>query len=667
MARQVGHDPRAGPVAGQQGTTAAARPTPRRWRRARGAAAAPGHRRSRPAARRLRRPPRRRSCPMGPVPCAGGQRRAGDDPEPRHLRGGRALRRTGRAAADVAGGLAGRAGGRRLAGRAGMLGRPAPRRRQGRAAPPGGVLLPAGRHPDPRPGDPRGAGLRAADDAQPRPAGALAAARPAQPGLHPPGDRPAGGTDRPVGPRARRRRGRRRAGRLRQGRRRPPAAHAGRGVRRAGRGPVADVRLEQPGDRLPGPRLRRQLGWPPASGTEMAQRALALRPEPDAAGRMPDPRTRDGHARPLRLRQRPRRVQAAPSRRRRDEQPDGPRRRRGRTGLDSRSSRTCSGCSRWPATRRCATGSRAGWWRCSPTRRPSAACAPTARCCPAAVEEMLRWWTPVMHFRRTADGRHRAGRRNGSGPATRSSSGSPPPTATPPSSPTPTPSTPPAPPTSTCPSATARTSASAPTWPGCRCGPCSRPSSTSSARSNRPASPSACGPTSRTASSRCRCAGRLCHHRDISSVAAVWFLCQEPEPDCNRETDLVWYRRRRHRPGPELDAAAAPCARSRGRRPAAAGGSVVKIGFVAPLSGPFASAGEDMRRGFRLYLDRHEGRLGGRKVDRRRGRRGCGSGDRGAGRPASAHPGAGGGGGGDRELRGRPRRAPVVHRRSCSR
>ena len=44
-------------------------------------------------------------------------------------------------------------------------------------------------------------------------------------------------------------------------------------------------------------------------------------------------------------------------------------------------------------------------------------------------------------------------------------------------------------------------------------------------------------------------------------------------------------------------------------------GSVVKIGFVAPLSGPFASAGEDLRRGFRFYLDRHEGRLGGRKVN----------------------------------------------------
>lgn len=44
-------------------------------------------------------------------------------------------------------------------------------------------------------------------------------------------------------------------------------------------------------------------------------------------------------------------------------------------------------------------------------------------------------------------------------------------------------------------------------------------------------------------------------------------------------------------------------------------GSVLKIGFVAPLSGPFATVGEDMRRGFRLYLDRHEGRLGGRQVN----------------------------------------------------
>ena len=44
-------------------------------------------------------------------------------------------------------------------------------------------------------------------------------------------------------------------------------------------------------------------------------------------------------------------------------------------------------------------------------------------------------------------------------------------------------------------------------------------------------------------------------------------------------------------------------------------GSVVRIGFVAPLSGPYATVGEDMRRGFRLYLERHEGRLGGRQVN----------------------------------------------------
>ena len=44
-------------------------------------------------------------------------------------------------------------------------------------------------------------------------------------------------------------------------------------------------------------------------------------------------------------------------------------------------------------------------------------------------------------------------------------------------------------------------------------------------------------------------------------------------------------------------------------------GSVVRIGFVAPLSGPFATIGEDMRRGFRLYMDRHQGRLGGRQVN----------------------------------------------------
>lgn len=64
---------------------------------------------------------------------------------------------------------------------------------------------------------------------------------------------------------------------------------------------------------------------------------------------------------------------------------------------------------------------------------------------------------------------------------------------------------------------------------------------------------------------------------------------------------------------------AAGCSGGALREESAAGaastrGSVVKIGFIAPLSGPFASLGEDMRRGFRLYLDRRQGRLGGRAV-----------------------------------------------------
>ncbi|GAA0408382.1 hypothetical protein GCM10009541_59350 [Micromonospora gifhornensis] len=41
----------------------------------------------------------------------------------------------------------------------------------------------------------------------------------------------------------------------------------------------------------------------------------------------------------------------------------------------------------------------------------------------------------------------------------------------------------------------------------------------------------------------------------------------------------------------------------------------VRIGLLVSLSGIYTSVGEDMRRGFQLYLDTHDGRLGGRDID----------------------------------------------------
>ncbi|TPQ18152.1 ABC transporter substrate-binding protein [Streptomyces sporangiiformans] len=44
-------------------------------------------------------------------------------------------------------------------------------------------------------------------------------------------------------------------------------------------------------------------------------------------------------------------------------------------------------------------------------------------------------------------------------------------------------------------------------------------------------------------------------------------------------------------------------------------GGDVKIGLLVPLSGVYAPVGEDMKAGFELYLDQHDGKLGGHDVD----------------------------------------------------
>src|SRR5256885_3435562 len=49
-------------------------------------------------------------------------------------------------------------------------------------------------------------------------------------------------------------------------------------------------------------------------------------------------------------------------------------------------------------------------------------------------------------------------------------------------------------------------------------------------------------------------------------------------------------------------------------KPTAAPGRV-RIGLLAALSGTYAAVGRDLRDGFQLYLDTHNGKLGGHPVD----------------------------------------------------
>ena len=125
----------------------------------------------------------------------------------------------------------------------------------------------------------------------------------------------------------------------------------------------------------------------PSGGTPMAAEAAALRPAPGPDGRLPDPRTREGmpdlYAYAHLLAQAKRRNPGTDVMSILLAQDDGGGRCR------SRSSRTCSGCSRWPATRRCATACPGRASRCSSIREPPSSCArippcwprPPTRCC----------------------------------------------------------------------------------------------------------------------------------------------------------------------------------------------------------------------------------------------------------------------------------------------
>ena len=214
---------------------------------------------------------------------------------------------------------------------------------------------------------------------------------------------------------------------------------------------------------------RRRRSTAPA-GRTLAREALALRPEPDADGRMPDPRTASRHARPLRLRrllaeEQARALPATTSCR-------SCWRSATRTGAAtatsaSRSSRTSSGSLPSPATRPCATASPEDSSRCSSTPSPASTAGRAGRHTgcgggDAALVDARHGVSPDGDARHRAAGsrwRRRQGRRVlRLGQPRRGRLRA-----------TPTASTSGASPEPTWPSAAGRTSASAPTSPGCRC------------------------------------------------------------------------------------------------------------------------------------------------------------------------------------------------------
>jgi cytochrome P450 len=138
-----------------------------------------------------------------------------------------------------------------------------------------------------------------------------------------------------------------------------------------------------------------------AASTDMAKEALALRPEPDAAGRMPDPRTREGladlYAYANALGAYKREHPGADVMSNLMTYVDA---RDGRVGLEEFENMFFLFSVAGNETLR--NGIPGGMVALTSNPAVQRRLRADRSLLPAAVEEMLRWWTPVMHFRRTA-------------------------------------------------------------------------------------------------------------------------------------------------------------------------------------------------------------------------------------------------------------------------
>jgi cytochrome P450 len=138
-----------------------------------------------------------------------------------------------------------------------------------------------------------------------------------------------------------------------------------------------------------------------AGSTELAQRAIARRPAPDRHGRMPDPRTRQGmpdlyaYAGELGEYKRRNPGDDVMSNLMRHVDADG-----GRVGIEEFENLFWLFSVAGNETLR--NGIPGGMMALLSTMDAQRALRRDPALIPRAVEEMLRWWTPVMHFRRTA-------------------------------------------------------------------------------------------------------------------------------------------------------------------------------------------------------------------------------------------------------------------------